>query len=379
MSAARRRLLLGMIGRPVLTATALVVVYFLAPLDGWPGPATAAALGVSLLLVAATIGWQLRAIVHSPYPRLRAVGAIALSFVLFIVAFAMTYFLTGRGEPDSFSEPMNRTDALYFTVTVFSTVGFGDITPKSEVARVITMGQMFGDIVLVGVVARLLVKAVDLGLRRRPNDDASDTAADWRWLNQLPSARDGIGFAGATVTAVDAMNSPVTDGSPAGDGGGMRRGRWWLRAGEDPAGIYGLLVSATAMVATADSTTGHVATAVLVTVFAYWAAEQYAKTLAAELTGDRVTAAWLWRSLREGWPMVQASYTPLAVLVVAAVVGQPTRGAVLDALVFTTAVLGWLGWSAGRRGGLRGTRLLLGTLMTGALGVLMIGLKLVLH
>jgi voltage-gated potassium channel len=32
--------------------------------------------------------------------------------------------------PHSIGAPLTRTDALYFTVTVFSTVGFGDITAK---------------------------------------------------------------------------------------------------------------------------------------------------------------------------------------------------------------------------------------------------------
>ena len=42
----------------------------------------------------------------------------------------------------NFSEPLTRTGALYFTVTVFSTVGFGDITAKTEAARlVVTHGQ----------------------------------------------------------------------------------------------------------------------------------------------------------------------------------------------------------------------------------------------
>ena len=42
----------------------------------------------------------------------------------------------------SFTEPLTRADALYFTVTVFSTVGFGDITAKSETARVVLIVQM---------------------------------------------------------------------------------------------------------------------------------------------------------------------------------------------------------------------------------------------
>jgi hypothetical protein len=40
---------------------------------------------------------------------------------------------------------LTRTDALYFTVTVFSTVGFGDITAKTETARLVVTGQSCPD------------------------------------------------------------------------------------------------------------------------------------------------------------------------------------------------------------------------------------------
>ena len=43
-------------------------------------------------------------------------------------------------------QPLTRADALYFAVTVFSTVGFGDITPESEAARVVLIVQMLGDL-----------------------------------------------------------------------------------------------------------------------------------------------------------------------------------------------------------------------------------------
>jgi hypothetical protein len=32
---------------------------------------------------------------------------------------------------------LTRTDSLYFTVTVFATAGFGDISPASQVARLV--------------------------------------------------------------------------------------------------------------------------------------------------------------------------------------------------------------------------------------------------
>ena len=40
----------------------------------------------------------------------------------------------------NFTHPLTRTDTLYFAVTFFSTVGFGDIAAKSEAARVVRRG-----------------------------------------------------------------------------------------------------------------------------------------------------------------------------------------------------------------------------------------------
>ena len=69
-----------------------------------------------------------------------------------IVLFAAAYYLMVRNDPTSFSaHPLSRTDTLYFTITVFSTVGFGDITAKSQIARVAVMIQMALNIVLVGL------------------------------------------------------------------------------------------------------------------------------------------------------------------------------------------------------------------------------------
>ena len=70
-----------------------------------------------------------------------------------------------------------RTDALYFTVTVFSTVGFGDITAVTEVARVLVTGQMIAGIAILGLGARIIVDAVKRGQQRQPMQ-AGDAAPD---------------------------------------------------------------------------------------------------------------------------------------------------------------------------------------------------------
>ncbi|MFD7323195.1 potassium channel family protein [Streptomyces sp. NPDC059875] len=48
-------------------------------------------------------------------------------------------------------------------MTVFSTVGFGDVSPRSEPARLLVTGQMALNLLLIGVAARLLVSAVEQG------------------------------------------------------------------------------------------------------------------------------------------------------------------------------------------------------------------------
>jgi Ion channel len=47
-------------------------------------------------------------------------------------------------------ERLTHTDALNFAVTVFSTVGFGDISAKSEATRLVVTGQMFADLIASG-------------------------------------------------------------------------------------------------------------------------------------------------------------------------------------------------------------------------------------
>ena len=68
-----------------------------------------------------------------------------------------------HADSSHFSEPLNHTGALYFAVTVFSTVGFGDITPKGDLARAVVSMQMILDLVVIGAVVKLLSTAATGG------------------------------------------------------------------------------------------------------------------------------------------------------------------------------------------------------------------------
>ncbi len=162
----RRRIILLGVLRGLLTATVLVVLYYVLPYRSLDGE-TALRLLAGLLVFVGITGWQVRTISGSRYPVLKAAQALGMVLPLYLVVFASTYYVLERASAANFSMPLTRTDALYFTVTVFSTVGFGDIVPKSEVARIVVMVQMLGDLALLGAGARVLLGAVNRGRQRR--------------------------------------------------------------------------------------------------------------------------------------------------------------------------------------------------------------------
>jgi Ion channel len=75
--------------------------------------------------------------------------------------FAWAYFTMANASVASFNtHPLTRTDSLYFTVTVFSTVGFGDIVAIDQTARVVVTVQMLLDLLFLGLVVRSFAGAV---------------------------------------------------------------------------------------------------------------------------------------------------------------------------------------------------------------------------
>ena len=87
--------------------------------------------------------------------------------------FAAAYYLMAKTSPASFSDHLTRTDALYFTVTTFSTVGYGDITAVSQSARLMVTAQMILDLLILGLGIRVFIGAVQRG-RQRPQPDSAD-------------------------------------------------------------------------------------------------------------------------------------------------------------------------------------------------------------
>ena len=138
-------------------ATGLVMtVYYLVPLQPpHQSPLLRTAVGVAVF--AAVLAFEVRAVLRARDPVPRAVRAMAIVIPFFVADFAWIYLTVSRSDPVTFGGSLSRTEGLYFAVTVLSTVGFGDITAKTDVARLIVIIQMVLDILVLGVVVRLII------------------------------------------------------------------------------------------------------------------------------------------------------------------------------------------------------------------------------
>src|ERR1700746_2891997 len=145
----------------------LVAIYYLLPLDHSARWVAVTALVIGLAVLVGLVAFQVRAISGSRYPGRRALEALGVPAPLFLLLFASTYLVLAALSARSFSQPMNHTDALYFTVTVFATVGFGYISATAAVARLVVTGQMIIDLIILGLGARVILGAVSRGRQRR--------------------------------------------------------------------------------------------------------------------------------------------------------------------------------------------------------------------
>ena len=158
----------------IVTFFAIIGMYYLIPLS--PREFGAGSLGRLILAgvaFLAVVAWQVREILRAELPGLRAVQAVVVAAPLFLTGYAALYVILSESQ-GGFTEPMTRTSALYFAVVVFSSVGFGDIAPKSDLTRLIVTSQMLAGLVFIATVVRLFFGASRMSLQRRQaNSDDS--------------------------------------------------------------------------------------------------------------------------------------------------------------------------------------------------------------
>lgn len=156
----RRALLLNIIAL-LLFVAAVLAAFFALPV-GDVGVGRMLLAGLLVFVAVGVLGvvyvLSLRRVSLSPTPLLRASVGLVVFFVSYIVIFAYTYLSLEAVLPGEVPGLDTHIDSLYFTVTMITTVGFGDIAPSGQAARAVATAQMLVNLVLLGMVVRLSVR-----------------------------------------------------------------------------------------------------------------------------------------------------------------------------------------------------------------------------
>jgi voltage-gated potassium channel len=177
----RRSALLRSLAAVAALDVGLFLVYANVPIDDARGATPIVMFALMLVIFAGVVMWQIHAIVNARLPAVRAASGIAFAIPVYLVLTSMTYLAMAAGNPASFSEPLNRVDALYFSMTVFASVGFGDITATTSPTRIAVTVQMVLNLIVIGTVVKVLIGAARAALQKaNPADDSPSAQASER-------------------------------------------------------------------------------------------------------------------------------------------------------------------------------------------------------
>lgn len=127
-------------------------------------------LGAALLgagMIAYVVFRELRSTSVGGSERLTPVRLV-LMLEIVLVAFALTYYTLAVNLPGEMVGISTRIDALYFTASTMSTVGYGDVHAEGQVARAVATVHLLFDVVFLAAFARLITRRL---ARRRGEDD----------------------------------------------------------------------------------------------------------------------------------------------------------------------------------------------------------------
>jgi voltage-gated potassium channel len=163
----RTRLITISVLRTSVSVALLLIIYAVFPIEPLASTETVTRLLIALGILALVIGLQLQAIMSANYPQLRAIEAVVVAVTVFIVLFALLYVGLAEANPANFTRSLDRISAFYFTVTILSTVGFGDIAADTDLARLVVTVQMLLDLTLLAIVVRVFFGAARSGAAAR--------------------------------------------------------------------------------------------------------------------------------------------------------------------------------------------------------------------
>jgi voltage-gated potassium channel len=156
--------------RPFLTLVGMLIAYYAYPVELSETAPVIVVVSLAgtvggLLLVGAIMVKELGYVRHGGPgrgPRL-----LAMLLVLLVMASSLTFFLLNQTAPDQISGLETRTDALYFTLSTMTTVGYGDVHAQGQLARALVCVLLVFNVVVVASLIRLYTTGRDRGGKAR--------------------------------------------------------------------------------------------------------------------------------------------------------------------------------------------------------------------
>jgi len=142
--------------RPIASLVGLVVAYFAFPVD-WGASVAYLASTLALTVVGLSVlAWIM--VLELQHLRSGVAGrsaqVLTTVLVLLVMSFSLTAYLVQELSPGQFVGISSRVDALYFTLSTMTTVGYGDAHAEGQLARVLVCGLIVFNVVVVASLLR---------------------------------------------------------------------------------------------------------------------------------------------------------------------------------------------------------------------------------
>jgi hypothetical protein len=135
-------------------------------------------LSFGLVFIAFVVANILRFIMRAPRVSVEVICAGISVYLLLGLLWSLAYKMLGTMNPDAFvftglpvaEQKMTSFNAFYFSFSTLSSVGYGDITPASKLARMLAVTEAVTGILYVAVLISRLVSLYSPLVRESKND-----------------------------------------------------------------------------------------------------------------------------------------------------------------------------------------------------------------
>ena len=160
----------------MVSVVAVIATYYAVPVEKEGGDLLT---GVLFTLAGASVlGWAIAGQVRRHLVQGEDVGLPALVTLLsgVVAVFAMGYYSLALSRPGQMVGLETKTDSLYFTMQMLTTIGLGDVHAAGQVARVLALVQMVFDLVFVAAAGSLLAGSMRERMRKQGDAGAGPAA-----------------------------------------------------------------------------------------------------------------------------------------------------------------------------------------------------------